>query len=434
MISLWQSSIDFPSFPQLKEDISTDVLIIGGGITGILCGYFLKNQGIDCVIAEGTTLCHGVTGNTTAKITSQHGLIYNKLANRYCEETAKKYYLANEDALKNYRELCKNIDCDFEEKDNYIYSLKSQEDIKEELFILNRIGANAEFCDTCDLPFSVAGAVKFPNQAQFNPLKFLKETVKDLNIYENTFIRSYDGNRYVSDYGKITAKKVIVATHFPIFNKHGGYFIKMHQNRSYVIALENAKLVDGMYLDEDKNGLSFRTYKDFLLIGGGSHKTGKDGGGWKELEEFAKKHYPNATIKYKWATQDCITLDDMPYIGRYSEKTPDMYVATGFNKWGMTQSMVSASLLSDMIQGKRNEYEDIFSPSRTILHPRLFENAFTSVVNLLTPTAPRCPHLGCALKWNKQEHTWDCPCHGSRFEENGKLLDNPATDDIKKRP
>jgi glycine/D-amino acid oxidase-like deaminating enzyme len=206
----------------------------------------------------------------------------------------------------------------------------------------------------------------------------------------------------------------------------------MHQNRSYVIALENAKLVDGMYLDENDKGLSFRTYKDYLLIGGGSHKTGKDGGGWRELEEIAAKYYPKAKIKYKWAAQDCITLDDMPYIGRYSEKTPDLFVATGFNKWGMTQSMVSANILSDIIQGKKNEYEDIFSPQRTILHPRLAENAFTSVFNLLTPTAPRCPHLGCALKWNKLEHTWDCPCHGSRFSENGKLLDNPATGNIKK--
>ncbi len=432
MKSLWQSSVDFPSFPQLKEDISTDVLIIGGGITGILNAYMLKKQGIDCVVAEGDTICHGVTGSTTAKITSQHGLIYNKLANRYNEETARKYYLANEEALRKYKELCKDIDCDFKEIDNYIYSLKDAENLKEELFTLHRIGAKAEFSADCDLPFSVAGAVKFPNQAQFNPLKFLKEIIKKLKIYEHTFIRSYNGDKYISDYGSIKAKKVIVATHFPIFNKHGGYFIKMHQNRSYVIALENAKPVDGMYLDENDKGLSFRPYKDYLLIGGGSHKTGKEVGGWTELEEIGAKYYPKAKIKYKWAAQDCITLDDMPYIGRYSEKTPDLFVATGFNKCGMTQSMVSANILSDILSGKRNEYEDVFSPQRTILHPRLAENAFTSVFNLLTPTAPRCPHLGCALKWNKQEHTWDCPCHGSRFSENGKLLDNPATGNIKK--
>ena len=431
MKSLWHDSAALPSFPQLKKDISTDVLIIGGGIAGILCAFMLKNAGVDYILTEGNTICHGATGNTTAKITSQPGLIYDKLSSRYGEGVARKYYLANEEALKKYRELCRDADCDFCEKDNYIYSLKGTDKLNKEMATLQKIGARAVFTEKCDLPFSVAGAVKFPNQAQFNPLKFLKEIAKDLNIYEHTFIHSFDGNKYVSDSATIKAKKVIVATHFPIFNKHGGFFIKMYQERSYVIALENAKLVEGTYLDENTNGLSFRTCNDFLLIGSGSHKTGKESSGWKEIEAFTRRHYPNAKIRYRWATQDCITLDDMPYIGRYSEKTPDLYVATGFNKWGMTQSMLAATMLSDMVQGKKSEYEEIFTPQRGILHPRLLENAFTSVINLLTPTAPRCPHLGCALKWNKQEHTWDCPCHGSRFAENGKLLSNPATGDMK---
>ena len=223
--------------------------------------------------------------------------------------------------------------------------------------------------------------------------------------------------------------KIIVTTHFPILNKHGSYFLKLYQHRSYVLALKGAQHLDGMYVDEDKKGLSFRTYGDLLLLGGGSHRTGKKGGNWHELEEFARKYYPSARVVSKWATQDCMSLDGVPYIGQYSKNTPDLYVATGFNKWGMSSSMVSAMILSDLVQGKPNEYAQVFSPSRSILRPQLAINALESTVGLLTPTAPRCPHLGCALKYNKAEHSWDCPCHGSRFSESGELINNPATDD-----
>ena len=203
----------------------------------------------------------------------------------------------------------------------------------------------------------------------------------------------------------------------------------MHQHRSYVLALSGAQNVDGMYVDECDRGLSFRTYGDLLLLGGGAHRTGKQGGGYRELEEFAKLNYPKAKIISKWATQDCMTLDKIPYIGQYSKSTPNIYVATGFNKWGMTSSMVAANLLADLVCGKENEFAGVFSPSRSIFHPQLALNIFESMVGMLTPTVPRCPHLGCALKYNRQEHSWDCPCHGSRFSEEGKLLDNPATDD-----
>ena len=203
----------------------------------------------------------------------------------------------------------------------------------------------------------------------------------------------------------------------------------MYQHRSYVLALDGVKNVDGMYVDEDKKGLSFRSCGNLLLLGGGAHRTGKKGGNWRELEAFARTYYPSATAVSKWATQDCMTLDGIAYIGRYSKSTDNLYVATGFNKWGMTSAMVSAMILSDMVCDKDNEYAEIFSPSRSILQPQLVVNAFESIVGLLTPTAPRCPHLGCALKYNATEHTWDCPCHGSRFTQSGRLIDNPATDD-----
>jgi len=432
MQSVWTDSVNFPNFDKLKKDIHTDVLIIGGGITGLLCAYQLQQSGVDYVLAEADHICNGITKNTTAKITSQHGLIYHKLIQRFGVEKARMYLDANEAALREYRKLCKSIDCSFESKNSYVYSLNNSNKIAKELHALRMLGFHAEYEDQLPLPLSIAGAVKFKHQAQFNPLKFLSEIAKGLNIYEHTKVRVLAPNLAVTEHGKITAKNIIVTTHFPFLNKHGSYFLKMYQHRSYVIAYKNAPNVDGMYVDESLKGLSFRNYKNMLLLGGGDHRTGKHGGNWQELSTFAGVHYPNAKEVYRWATQDCMTLDEVPYIGQYSRNTPSLYVATGFNKWGMTSAMVAAMILRDMILGKENPYAPVFSPSRSIIRPQLFVNAFESATNLLTPTTKRCPHLGCALKWNPAEHTWDCPCHGSRFTHDGQLIDNPSTGDLKK--
>ena len=297
---------------------------------------------------------------------------------------------------------------------------------------LDRLEIPAKFVQDLPLPLDTVGAICFPKQAQFNPLKLVSGIAKELNIYERTPARSFDTNRVLTDHGTITASKIIVATHFPVLNKHGNYFLKMYQQRSYVLALDNGPLLDGMYLDGDDNGLSFRNYGDLLLIGGGGHRTGKKGGAWEELEVFTRRKLPKAKEVCRWATQDCMTLDGIPYIGQYSKRTPDLYVITGFNKWGMTSSMVASMVINDLVQGKENPYASVFSPSRTVLRSQLFTNGFEAVLNLLTPTKPRCPHMGCALKWNPQEHSWDCPCHGSRFARDGSLQDNPATRNLKK--
>lgn len=429
--SVWTLNSSLPQFNKLEKDIKTDVLIIGGGLCGILCAHFLKEKNIDYVLVEGSKIASGITKNTTAKITSLHGLIYDKLTKKAGHNKAQMYLMANEDAIREYEILCKNIDCDFEKKKAYTYSLSDREKIEKEVKAINSLGIDAYFTEKTELPFEISGAVCLDGQAQFNPLKFISEIAKDLNIYENTFIRDITPNTAVSDGGKITFKKVIVATHFPFINKHGSYFLKLYQHRSYVSAFENAQNIEGMYVDEDKKGMSFRMYNDLLLIGGGGHRTGKKGGTWNELNDFAEIYYPDAELKYMWATQDTMSLDSVPYIGKYSNKTPNMYVATGFNKWGITSSMVSAKILCDMLLERKNKYADVFSPQRSIVKPQLFANGVETTLNLLTPTAKRCPHLGCALKWNKYEHTWDCPCHGSRFDNNGKLIDNPATGDAK---
>ena len=431
MESLWINDFEKSVFEPLKSDLKTEVLIVGGGITGILCAYELKNAGIECAVVEADKICHGVTGNTTAKITVQHGVIYDKIISKYGDETALKYLQAQQKAAERYKELCKTIDCDYEIKDSYVYSLNKPKEIEKEIKAYGRLGYNAEFSQNLDIPIKTVGAVKIKNQAQFNPLKFCYFITSGLKIFENTKVLEFFKGGVITNKGKIYAKKTIIATHFPIINKHGGYFVKMYQHRSYVIALKDTELPNGMFVDEDISGMSFRTYNNMLLLGGGSHRTGKKGGNWQELSEFAKKNYVGSREVARWATQDCMTLDSIPYIGQYSRNTPNLFVATGFNKWGMTSSMVSALILKDLIQGKQNDYADVFSPSRSIFHSQLAKNAAETLFNLLTPTAPRCPHLGCALKYNKAERSWDCPCHGSRFTKDGKLIENPATDDKK---
>ena len=431
MDSLWKKDIQLPQYEPLRQDMKTDVLIIGGGITGILCADRLREAGASCVLVEARSLCGGITGNTTAKITVQHGLIFSKLLREFGTERTQMYLRANREALERYRTMCRTIECDFEEQTSAVYSLDDPAKIENELRALQKISAPAEYASSLPLPFPIRGAVSFSGQAQFHPLKFLSAIAQGLSIYENTRILELTPNGAVTEYGTIQADKIIVATHFPFLNKHGSYFLKLYQSRSYVLALHHAQKMQGMYVDESDAGLSFRSYGDQLLVGGGGHRTGKKGSGWKEPEQFVQRYYPQSSPAARWAAQDCMTLDGIPYVGQYSKRTPNLYAATGFNKWGMTSAMAAAHLLTDLVLGKQNPYTELFSPSRTILRPQLMVNAAESALHLLKPTVPRCPHMGCALTYNPQEHSWDCPCHGSRFTEDGRLLDNPAAGDMK---
>lgn len=427
--SVWTENVDLPEFESLSGDAKTDVLIIGGGLCGIMCAYYLEQAGVDYILVEGNKIASGITKNTTAKITSQHGLIYAKLLKSGGKEKAQMYLRANQKALAEYEKLCQNIDCDFEKKDAYTYSMTDREKIEEEVRAVNSLGFNADFVQITQLPFEIKGAIRFKNQAQFNPLKFIAGIAEGLKIYEDTFVRELTPTEVITNKGRIRAKKIIAATHFPFLNKHGSYFVKLYQHRSYVSAFDIAPNLNGMYVDEDKKGMSFRNYKNLLLIGGSGHRTGKQSGAWEDLSGFAREYYPEARLQYQWAAQDCMSLDGVPYIGQYSKNTPEMYVASGFNKWGITSSVVAAMILSDMVQEKKNDFAEVFSPQRSMLKPQLVANGFESTLNLLTPTTKRCPHMGCALKWNKAEHTWDCPCHGSRFESDGTLIDNPSMGD-----
>ncbi|MBS4956242.1 MAG: FAD-dependent oxidoreductase [Clostridium sp.] len=476
MKSIWDESCKFDKREELKGDIKTDVLIVGAGITGILIGYFLKKSGRDVVLIDKAEIASGNTKNTTAKITSQHDLIYNTLIKEFGEEKAKQYADANELAIRKYKQIIeeRKIDCDFKEVPAYIYSLNEVDKIIKEVEAAKKLGIDAEFIEKIDIPLNVKGAIKFNNQAQFNPLRFLKDISNDLVIYENTRAIKIEKNLVTTDKGSIEANHIVIATHYPIMNAPGYYFMKMHQERSYVIALENAEGIEGMYIDYEKKGYSFRSYKGLLLLGGISQRTGENenGGSYDELRKFAKEIYPNSKEKYHWSAQDCITIDGIPYIGRYSNSTPNIYVATGFNKWGMTSAMVSAMIISDFILGNENKFSEIFSPKRFDL-----SLSINNIANDLVETAKnfiaqkisipsseiehiknghagiveyngqkvgvykdkqgkefivstKCAHLGCELHWNADELTWDCPCHGSRFDYRGKLIDSPAVNNI----
>lgn len=430
MESVWTKTVSLPHFGRLEGDVSTDVLIIGGGITGILCAHFLQERGIDYLLVEKEEICHGTTGFTTAKVTAQHGLTYAKRLKREGLLKTGLYLEANQEAVRRYALLAQEIPCDFEEKDACVYSLDNRKKLEQEADAYRRLGLEGEIVEPSELPFSTVGAVRMRKQAQFHPLKFLSRIAQGLRICEHSHVTQLLPGRALTQTGSIAYRKVIFATHYPIDNKHGAYFLKLYQRRSYVIALEQAARLDGMYVDEAGSGMSFRSCGDLLLLGGGGHRTGKKGGNWQELRESARKFYPGALERYHWAAQDCMPLDESPYIGVYSPAMPDAYVASGFGKWGMTSAMVSAMILSDLVQGIENPYAEAFRPARNLFTKQLACNVAESVWNLLTPTVPRCPHLGCALKWNPAERSWDCPCHGSRFAEDGKLLDNPANGDL----
>lgn len=433
MNSIWSDEENLPYFPKLQQDIRADVLIIGGGIAGILCAYFLQEAGVNYVLLEKDTIAGGITKYTTAKITCQQGLIYHQLLKRLGKERTQLYLRANMEALSGYKKLAWHYDFDFEEKDSYLFTRQENPAFEQELKALGELQYPADYLTDLSLPFSTAGAIRFSHQGQMNPYRLIKELARGLHIYEHSEVREMTEYFAVTAEGTVTAEKIIVATHFPFINTRGSYYLKLYQNRAYVIGLEGAAQVDGIYLEEGGDGISLRNAGKYLLVGGNAKRTGKLTGGWKTLRAFQKEYYPTAHEKYHWATQDCMSLDGMPYIGNYSKTTPDLYVATGFHKWGMTGAMLAARILTDLVQGQENEYAHLFSPSRNMLGKQLFINLKEAISSMLPPGKKRCSHLGCVLQWNPVERTWDCPCHGSRFEEDGSRIENPACDCLKKK-
>ena len=407
MNSLWLTENKNNSkFESLSKNINTDVCIIGAGIFGMTCGYYLSKAGLNVSIIEKNEIGHKTTGHTTAKITSQHGLFYTYLVETYSEGFAKDYLSANQEAIENIKNIIddEKINCDFERQSNFVYTTNPNEvaQIKKEVDVLNALGFPANFVTKTGLPFDVVGAVQFKNQAQFNPIKYLNGLTKCISknngeIFTNTTVtdvKKIGDNFYIfTPNNVVTSKYVILASHYPFVNFPGIYFFKMYQASSYVIGVDVKKTINnGMYITASDPTFSFRTAnyngKKILLLGGCGHKTGTPApyeDTYGTLENYAKQLYPNCEILFRWDTRDCITLDKIPYIGRFSNVMDNIYVGTGFNKWGMTTSNVAANIVCDMIFGKENKYAYVFDSTR--VHPiknRIeVKNMITESVNSL---------------------------------------------------
>lgn len=443
MQSLWSSTTNISPRKVFEGERKVQNVVIGAGMAGILTAYFLQKEGLEVIVLEAGQIACGQTKNTTAKITSQHGLIYDGMIRKVGKERAEGYAMANEAAIKAFCEIIRkeNISCEFEMLPSCLYSTEAagKERLKKEAQAATALGLKAYFCDRdkqLELPFPVSGVVCFEKQAQFHPLKFIKHLAQDLEIYEDTNVLSVNGHKLTTNRGDIHAENIIFATHYPFINMPGFYFLRQHQERSYVLALEGkgvpAKLA-GMYYGIDKDGLSFRSAEGRLLLGGGSCRTGKPQMGFTYLRHMAGEYYPQAKESTCWAAQDCMPHDKIPFIGRYSVTRPYWYVATGFQKWGMSSSMVAAMIIRDMIMERDNPYEKVFVPQRLLVRAGfqnlcvdLGESILGLTKGFLGKKEKRCRHMGCHLVWNEEEKSWDCPCHGSRFGEDGMLLDNPA--------
>ena len=474
MESIWSQTCQFRQREALPGDLKTDIAVIGAGMAGVLIASALQETGRRVVVLEAQRIAGGQTRNTTAKLTCQHALLYEKLTRTLGLDKARQYAQANAAALEEYRRIisAQGIECDLEQRDAYVYGTDAAR-LRKEAEAAAALGLPASFVEEAKLPFPTAGAVRFANQAQFHPLKFLQAISEPLTIYENTSVQSVEEDQLITSRGRVQAEQIVFACHFPFVNFPGMYFARMHQERSYVIALENASQMDGMWIGAEQGSYSFRNYGSLLLLGGGGHRCGENsvGGRYVDLRQKAAQWYPGSREVAHWSAQDCVTADSVPYIGPYAASHPNWYVATGFQKWGMTSSMVAAMLLRDRICGKENPWAEVFDPGRfdekTLsglaqesgqavkgLAKQLFQipaeaarellpghggivfwkgkklGVYKDESGALWPVDIRCPHLGCQLEWNPDELSWDCPCHGSRFDYLGRLISGPAQEDL----
>ena len=480
-------------FEEIKEDKKVSVCIIGGGLTGLQTAYNLSDK-LDVVILEKDRICGSTSGKTTGKITSQHGVFYDYLINSQSKEFAKMYLEANEKAIQNIKDIVEKeeIECDLEEESSYVFTKQETklDMIKNEQKAVDKLQKEkSDYVKEIELPTEISGAIEFKNQAQFHPLKYAyglaKAIIKnDGKIYENTKVTDIkrENEKYVvyANKNKVIADYVVLATRYPIMNVPGYYFLKMYQSTSYAMVFDaKKKLFDGMYISYETPNVSFRTIRDgdreLLLAVGYDYKTGTEElrDGYQRLEVIVRKMYPDAEVLYKWTAEDCISLDKIPYIGQYSSIMKNLYIATGFNKWGVTSSNVAANIITDKISQKENKYEEIFKSTRiepiknrqemgdmlkeankSILLSRFkipkeeldnikigegkiikIDNTKVGVYKSKTgeiyKVKPICTHLGCELYFNNIEKIWECPCHGSKFTYDGKSIEVPSNKDLK---
>lgn len=497
--SYWHESannkIEITKNKENLKDKSYDVLIIGAGLTGLNTAYLLKDSGFKIGIIDATTLGYGVTGYTTAKITVQHDFFYDYLINSFSLEEANQYLKANEEGLKLIKKIIdeNNIQCDFKEQTAYVYATDETElkQIKKEMEAYERLGIDGFFTENVPLPNKALGAIGIRNQGQFNPLKYLYSLYNILNksgncdIYENVRalnIKPHSGHIDVEiEEGNIHANKVVVTSHYPFDDSFGLYFLRLYQDKSYIIAARTKEEpFEGMYINIKDPIYSIRYQfsdkENLLLLGGGNHRSGEkenEEDSYKELESFLNTNFKGAEIVSKWSTQDCMTYDKIPYIGLYSKSVDNLFVATGYKKWGMTHSAAAAIILRNKILNISDDFSEIFNPAR-ITPTQSAKEFFSSIKSITTAFAKRlapapdelmeveegegkivnykgkkvgvykddkgdyfcinpvCGHLKCSLSFNEAEKTWDCPCHGSRYDIKGNILEGPTVKPLDK--
>lgn len=493
--SYWKSNTSLPSFEPLTKDLEVDVAIVGAGITGITTAYLLRRQGLKIALIESDSILSGTTEYTTAKITAQHGLIYHELIEHFGLEKAKLYYQAAMDAKTWIKDTIADnqITCGFSDEDAYIYTDDDKEikHIKNETDAYQKMAIEGELVDKMPLEIPIKAALVMKNQAQFHPLHFLKHLVTaihddGINIYEQTTAVDIEFSEHpiitTKDNHQITCQHVVIATHYPFHDRSGLYFSRMYQERSYMLAITaKQKFPGGMYINAEQPTRTIRATMDegeeVWLVGGERHKTGQDKSAidhHEQLELFADQSFGIKAYKHRWSAQDITTMDKLPYIGPLTTNKPHALVATGYRKWGMTSATVAAMILSDTIMKKANRYAALFSPDRFDFDPDVknylkmnadvakhmlkgklertdddltgLENNQATIIRekgkrigvyrdengQLGRLDTTCPHLKCEVNWNPTEHSWDCPCHGSRFAIDGKVLEGPAKEVLTK--
>jgi glycine/D-amino acid oxidase-like deaminating enzyme len=409
---------------------------------GLTTALLLEREGMDVVVLEMRRAAAGATGYNTAKLSSLHGLTYTRLEGSLGRDAARLYGNANEAGIARVFELADElgIDCDLARKPNYTYSEDAAEvdDLREEARIAAELGLPASYVEELDLPFGVAGAVRFDDQAEFHPVKYADGLAAALRgpVHEGTLVTGLGSGGVDTAVGhSVRANHVVVATHLSFLDR-GLYFARCHPERSYVVAGHVAGSTPaGMYLSTESPAHSIRAHGQWLLVGGESHKTGQADASerYERLAAWARERF-GLEPELRWATQDHMPVDGVPYVGRHDPLSGDVWVATGLRKWGLAMGTAAAELLTAHIAGREHPWTPLFDPKR--LRPRasgpdfVKENAnvaFHFVADRVAKRGnPRCTHLGCLLDWNASEETWDCPCHGSRFSASGAVIEGPA--------